>query len=213
MNIDLARFRHTRYTAFKTRYEMGFIYKILAVFLFAGFTGLMAQLRIYLPFTPVPVTGQVLPALLAGFVLGKWYGGFSQLTYALLGGLGIQWGAPKEGMASFTSGGPEWLFGATGGYVLGFIAAAFMIGYFTDNYVRTRTLIPQFIIMLTGVAIIYFIGATWLYYSLGASMSLEKLMAIAVLPFIPADIAKAAAAAVLGSALLPKEPFAHEKDA
>lgn len=210
MNIN--SYKHARYTVFKTRYEMSFIYKIVAVFLFAAFTGIMAQMRVYLPFTPVPVTGQVLPALLAGFVLGKWYGGFSQLSYALLGGLGIPWGAPKEGMNAFTSGGAEWLFGATGGYVLGFIMAAFFIGYFTDSYVKSRTLMPQFIIMLIGVAVIYLIGAVWLYYSLGASMSLEKLMAIAVLPFIPADLAKAAAAALLGSAALPKEPFAREKD-
>jgi biotin transport system substrate-specific component len=228
MELTVDGFKRARYNLFKTRYEMDFVYKLAAAFAFAAFTGLMAQVRIYLPFTPIPITGQVFPALLAGFVLGRWYGGLSQFIYALLGGLGVLWFAPKAGKAAFTSGGVEVLLGPTGGYIAGFVVASFLIGHLTDSYVRSRRLGAQVAIMLGGVAIIYAMGATqfyfvaknspalqeWIMGSLGSSIfGFKETMAVAVLPFIPGDILKAIGAAVLGTALLPKEPFAHEKDA
>jgi biotin transport system substrate-specific component len=227
VELTVDGFKEARFNFFKTRYEMDFVYKLSAALIFAALTGLMAQVRIYLPFTPVPITGQVFPALLAGFVLGKWYGGLSQLLYAGLGGLGIAWFAPKVGKAAFTSGGVEVLIGPTGGYIAGFIVAAFFIGYLTDNYVRARRLVPQLAIMLGGVAIIYAMGAiqfynfaksspalqSWIMSSLGATtFGFRETLAAAVLPFIPGDILKAVGAAVLGTALLPKKPYAQEKD-
>jgi biotin transport system substrate-specific component len=226
MTVD--GFKEARFNFFKTRYEMDFAYKLGAALIFAALTGLMAQVRIYLPFTPVPITGQVFPALLAGFVLGKWYGGLSQLLYAGLGGLGIAWFAPKDGNAAFSSGGVEVLMGPTGGYITGFIVAAFLIGYLTDTYVRARQLVPQLVIMLGGVTIIYAMGAiqfynfaksnpplqSWVMNSLGTTtFGFRETLAAAVLPFIPGDILKAVGAAALGTALLPKKPYAQEKDA
>jgi biotin transport system substrate-specific component len=227
MEITLSEFKRARYNFFKTRYEMDFVYKVGAAFILAGFTGLMAQTRIYLPFTPVPITGQVFPALLAGFVLGKWYGGMSQLFYAMLGGLGIPWFAPKAGESIFTSGGVNVLIGPTGGYIAGFIVAAFMIGQLTDSYIKSRGFKNQLFIMLGGVAIIYTLGALQFYYfatnspalqdwimmSLGSTtFGFKETVFAAVLPFIPGDILKAVGAALLGTALLPKESFAREKD-
>jgi biotin transport system substrate-specific component len=235
MEFFSGRFENAKFNFFKKRYEMDFVYKVGAALFFAAFTGLMAQVRIYLPFTPVPITGQVFPALLAGFVLGKWYGGLSQLLFALLGGLGIPWGAPSAGAGAFTMGGFAWLVGPTGGYIAGFIAAAFVIGYLTDSYVGARKLIPQLAIMLSGVVLIYFLGSTWFFLgstwfyiyakgspalqnwvltTLGASsFGLRETFYAAVLPFIPGDLIKAVGAALLGTSLLPKRPFAREKDA
>jgi biotin transport system substrate-specific component len=228
MELTVDGFKRTRYNFFKTRYEMDFTYKIAAALLLATFTGLMAQVRIYLPFTPVPITGQVFPALLAGFVLGKWYGGMSQLLYAVIGGLGLPWFAPKVGKAAFTSGGVNVLLGPTGGYIAGFILASFLIGHLTDTYLWSRRIVPQLAIMLSGVALIYTTGAIQFYYfakstpalqnwvmtSLGSStFGFKETMAAAVLPFIPVDVLKAIGAALLGSAILPKKPFAAEKDA
>lgn len=227
MELTMDGFKRARYEFFKTRYEMDFVYKVAAATAFAAFTGLAAQVRIYLPFTPVPITGQVFPALLAGFVLGRWYGGLSQLIYAALGALWIPWFAPKAGKAAFTSGGVEVLLGPTGGYIAGFVAAAFLIGHLTDSYVAARRPKAQLAIMLGGVAIIYAMGAAQFYYvaratpalrewvmtSLGTTtFGLRETLAAAVLPFIPGDILKAVAAAGLGTALLPKEPFADERD-
>ena len=228
VEITINGFKEARYNFFKTRYEMDVVYKIGAAFLLAALTGIMAQMRFYLPFTPVPITGQVFPALLAGFVLGKYYGGLSQFLYAALGGLGLTWFAPKAGQAAFTSGGMNVLLGPTGGYIAGFIAASFLIGHLTDTYVGARKIKAQLVIMLAGVAVIYTIGAiqfynfaktnpplqNWVMSSLGTNtFGLHETLSAAVLPFIPGDIVKAVAAAAFGTAILPKKPFAEEKDA
>lgn len=228
MELTIDGFKEARYNFFRTRYEMDFVYKVGAAFVFAALTGLMAQVRFYLPFTPVPITGQVFPALLAGFVLGKWYGGLSQMLYAVIGGLGLAWFAPKTGAGAFTSGGVEVLLGPTGGYIAGFVIAAFLIGHLTDSYLWARRPLPQLLIMLSGVLVIYAMGATQFYYVAKASPALQKwvmgslgtqtfgfreVMAAAVLPFIPGDILKAVGAAALGTTLLPKKPFAEERDA
>jgi len=228
LEITINGFKEARFNLFKTRYEMDVEYKVGATLLLAAFTGIMAQMRFYLPFTPVPITGQVFPALLAGFLLGKYYGGLSQFLYAALGGLGLNWFAPKAGNAAFTSGGMEVLIGPTGGYIIGFIVASFLIGHLTDTYVGARKIKAQLAIMLAGVAIIYAIGAiqfynfantspalqNWVMSSLGTdTFGLRETLSAAVLPFIPGDILKAVAAAALGTAILPKKPFAEEKDA
>lgn len=228
MDINVFDLNNASYRVFKARYEMDLIYKLGAVVIFAALTGFMAQIRIYLPFTPVPITGQVLPALLAGFALGKWYGGFSQILYAVIGVLWIPWFAPKAGNSVFSSGGIEVLLGPTGGYIAGFAMAAFMIGYLTDTYISSRRLLPQIFIMLTGVMMIYLVGATqfylvakstpplkeWILNSLGSnSLGIKEVLLTAVIPFIPGDIMKALLAAGLGSVFLPKTSFAAEKDA
>jgi biotin transport system substrate-specific component len=228
METTVDGFKRVRYNLFKSRYEMDLAYKVGAALALAAFTGLMAQVRIYLPFTPIPITGQVFPALLSGFILGKWYGGLSQLLYAALGGLGLAWFAPKAGNPAFSSGGLEVLLGPTGGYIAGFVIAAFFIGHITDTYIRSRSLGPQLAIMLGGVVIIYAVGATqfyfiakdtpavqeWIMKSLGSSsFGLKETLLTGVLPFIPGDVLKAIGAAIVGSALLPKEPFAEERDA
>ena len=81
-------YRYTRYNFFKWRYELNVAHKVVLAISFACLTGLMAQMRIYLPFTPVPITGQVLAVLLAGVLLGKRYGGLSQVFYVGIGAAG-----------------------------------------------------------------------------------------------------------------------------
>lgn len=78
-----------------------------------------AQLRIVLPFTPVPITGQTLAVLLVGATLGKNRAGISMLLYL---GMGL------AGMPVFASGaqGLAYLSGATGGFLIGFVAAAYL---------------------------------------------------------------------------------------
>ncbi|GBE19057.1 bioY family protein [archaeon BMS3Abin16] len=120
------------------------------------------------------------------------------------------------------------LLGPTGGYIAGFIVASFLIGHLTDTYVGARKIKAQLVIMLAGVAVIYTIGAiqfynftktnpplqNWVMTSLGTNtFGLRETLSAAVLPFIPGDIVKAVAAAALGTAILPKKPFAEEKDA
>lgn len=202
------RYRNARHDFHRWRYEAEFVHKVALALGLAAFTGLAAQLRLYLPFTPVPVTGQVFAVLLSAVVLGKVWGGLSQVLYTAIGAMWIPWFAPGDGQGAFSSGGFEVIFGATGGYIVGFIVAAFVIGWIVDSYVaarRIRMLLPAF---LLGTAIIYVFGWLWLANVTGMSMGVafEK----GVLPFVGVDVVKAAAASALYTGLLPKRSIGAE---
>jgi len=192
-----------RLSIFRWRYEAEFHHKFLLALVFAALTGAGAQLRLYLPFTPVPVTGQVFFVLLSGAMLGRNYGALSMLLYAALGALGMPWFAGGKA-------GVEVLLGATGGYILGFILAALLVGHLTDTCASSRQPLSQLSIMLAGVGIIYLSGALQLMHVLGISKG--EALAKGVLPYIPGDIVKALAAAGVGALLLPRSPLGHEYD-
>ncbi|MEK7848036.1 MAG: biotin transporter BioY [Chloroflexota bacterium] len=200
----MERYRVARYTLFRWRYELGVVEKVALALGMAAFTGLMAQLRVPLPFTPVPITGQVFAVLLAAVLLGRWYGGLSLALYAGLGGAGVGWFQGwKGGVGVLTS--------VTGGYIVGFMVAAFVVGWLVDRYVGIRSFPPLLGLMLVGVGIIYLFGAVWL--SIVLNTGLMKTLSLGVFPFIPVDLGKAAAVAAIAYALLPKAAFNGEVDA
>jgi biotin transport system substrate-specific component len=159
--------------------------------LLAAVTGLAAQFRIPLPFTPVPLTGQVLVVLLSGIVLRGYYGGLSMTFYLILGFAGVPW------FTGWTTGN---LLGPTTGYLIGFIPAALFIG---RTFVRTHRLMSQIGLMMIAVLIIYFFGA--LHFAFAMKTSLGRTLVMAILPFIPLDLGKGLAAALLGRAAAPRE--------
>lgn len=174
-------FRHIR--------EANVAFKVSLAFLFACLTGASALLRFYVPFTPVPFTLQVLVVLLSGALLGKYYGGLSQVLYDSLGVVGIPW---------FTS--PAALTGITGGYIIGFVMAAVAVGWLTEKKALQRfphSLVPA----LIGLALIYVCGA--LQFSLLMHTGLTETLLLAVAPFVVLDMVKAAAAAGIMAVLLP----------
>ena len=197
------RYRYQRYRAFSWRHSLSVAQKVGLALTVACLTGLLAQLRFYLPFTPVPVTGQVFAVLLSGVLLGKWYGGLSQGLYVGLGACGLPW-------FSGWSGGIGVISGFTGGYLIGFILAASFAGWLTERRVATRSFLPQLGLMVTSIVLIYGFGAAWISaLSLGGFTAIMKM---AVLPFIPLDIIKAVAAAGIACAILPKEAYDGEVD-
>lgn len=210
MEITIDSYRHVRLNFYRWRCESSFVYKLALAFAFAGFTGISAQLRLYLPFTPVPVTGQVFAVLLSAVVLGRWFGGLSQIVYTAIGVLWIPWFAPKTGMAAFSNGGWSVIVGATGGYIIGFIFAAFVVGLLTDSFVKARKIRALFPIFLLGIGIIYVCGAVWLGYVL--DIGIKKAIVLGVLPFIAVDIGKAVGCSILATAILPKEKYCREVD-
>ena len=205
----VTRYRELRYNFFKWKYESSFAYKFMLALFFAGLTGIGAQVKIYLPFTPVPITGQVFIVLLTGVLLGR-YAGLSQGLYVGLGAMGMPWFAPKAGMPIFSNGGLSILTGVTGGYLIGFVVAAGVIGWFVDRFVRVRTFSFQFCLLLFGVAVIYTMGALQLSFFLGTGF--QDTLVKGVLPFIPGDIIKALGVLALAVALLPKESYNGEVD-
>jgi biotin transport system substrate-specific component len=168
----------------------------------AALTGLMAQVRIPLPGTPVPVTAQTFAVLLAGTLLGRGWGGISQAMYLGLGALGLPWFAGW-------SGGYGAIWGPTGGYLIGFIPAALFVGHFADSFLRSRRL-PAFlaIMMVANFGLIHIPGLLHLrlWYQMvgGTKLGLSYLLMAGMVPFIAGDAIKVVAASAVASVVAPR---------
>ena len=138
---------------------------------------LLAQLKV--PLWPVPVTGQTFGVLLVGAALGSRLGAITALTY-------IAWGA--LGFPVFAAGGagPASLFGPTGGYLLGFVAAAFVVGRLCERG-WDRRILTTAAAMLLGSAVIYLTGILWL----SRFVEWNRVLELGVLPFLVGDLLKA----------------------
>ncbi|MEE8420872.1 MAG: biotin transporter BioY [Dehalococcoidales bacterium] len=197
------RWRLARYNAYQWRVELSLVKKIALMVGMAAVVGLAAQVRVPLPWTPIPITGQTFAVLLAGIVLGRWWGGASLAFYAGAGAMGMPW---------FTgwSGGMGYLAGPTGGYIIGFVLAALFVGHLSDRYVQSRRFLPMLGVMLTAnFALIYIPGLLQLYLWLnlvqGGTVSVYAVLGMGLLPFIAGDIIKAVAAGGAAWGLMPKQ--------
>jgi biotin transport system substrate-specific component len=176
--------------------------KLSLAFGFAMITGVLAQVRIPLFFTPVPITGQTFAVLLAGVLLGSRFGSVSQLLYVGLGVLGTPWFTGSKG--GFAS-----LAGPTGGYLLGFIVAAYFIGFVTERWPSARNLLPLIALMFAAnFLLIYGLGLAqlkiWFTFFFHSPKSWSAVFSMGCLPFIAGDIVKIVAAALIAKALLRK---------
>jgi biotin transport system substrate-specific component len=187
-------YRQTFDIAFKWIGERTLWHKIALSLGFALVTGVMAQIRIPLPFTPVPLTGQVFAVLLSAVFLGG-YGALSQLFYVILGIIGIPWFS--GGLGGFAV-----ITGLTGGYLIGFIPSAMLVGWFTSRYAFFRKFHYQLLLMMAGVVVIYILGSAQI--AILIRLSLVDTIRLAVLPFIGVDLMKAAIVACISTSILPK---------
>jgi len=146
---------------------------------------LSAQIAIPLPFSPVPVTGQTFAVLLMGALLGSRRGALCVLTYLAEGASGLP-------VFSFGRAGLGHLAGPTGGYLVGFVAAAFITGCLAERG-WDRRLWTTAIAMLLGSIAIYAFGLPWLAAFVGGG----KAVALGLKPFIAGDIYKLVLAAIL----------------
>jgi len=160
--------------------------------LFAALTAIGAFIKIPLPISPVPITLQVFFVLLAGLVLGARWGGTSMTVYVILGIIGLP-------VFSGGSSGLGVLFGPTGGYLLGFIAGAFVIGLLYKRTGSTR--VGAIIAMSAGLIVIYLMGVIQL--SSAAQMPIQQAVAVGVLPFLIGDAIKIAAALIVADRIRP----------
>ncbi len=161
--------------------------------LLASLIGAFAYVTIPLPFSPVPLTLQVLGVFLAGLILGPKWGTLSILLYLTAGALG----AP---VFSGGSAGLGALQGPTGGYLWSWPLCTLAIGLIVHRGTEVRDLstvsIPVIVVsLLSALAITYAIGTLWL----GWVLSLEPTVAIAqgVLPFLPNGVLQIVAAIVI----------------
>lgn len=150
----------------------------------ACFVGLMAQIAVPLPWTPVPLTGQTLAVLCAGAALGPVRALSAMALYAAAGVAGLPW---------FADGQAGW-GGASFGYVLGFVVAGAIVGALAARGADRSPLraVPA---MLLGTVTIYAVGVPWLMASL--HVGIGEAIQLGVRPFLGGDLVKVALAAGL----------------
>jgi biotin transport system substrate-specific component len=176
-------------TLYRWREEANVATKVGAALLFALLTALAAQMRLLLPFTPVPFTGQVLVVLLGAAVLGR-YGVLSQGMYLGLGA-GLGWFSGMVGTAA--------LCGMTGGYLMGFLVASFILGELVER--KRGWSLPEIVsAMSLALLTIYALGAFQLAVVLG--LGVEEALVLGVLPFLIVDGLKVAMASATASLFL-----------
>ena len=139
---------------------------------FAILTALSAQIRIVIPISPVPITGQTFVVLLSGLILGSTFGAISMLMYLFIGMSGLPFfSAGVAGLAILKS--------PTIGYIIGFFLAAYIVGAFAAKPVLA---------ILLGSLTIYIAGVSGLMIILNTSFS--NALAIGVVPFLIGDAIK-----------------------
>lgn len=161
------------------------------------YAALMAALTaagayIAIPIGPVPIVLQNLFVMLAGLLLGGRWGLVSIGVYLLAGAAGLP-------IFAGGTGGVGKFVGPTGGYLLGFAAAAYLIGLISE-WGRGRVVIDV-LAMVAGTAIIYAFGVSWLKVITG--MSLSKAISVGMLPFLIGDALKIAAAVPIARSIRP----------
>lgn len=153
----------------------------------AALTGVLAQVAVPVPFSPVPFTGQMLGVFLTGAVLGRKLGVVSVLSYVLLGVLGLPVFA--RGMS-----GASVLLGPSGGYLVGFVAGVYVLGLVVERGAEDDSAYLRFTGgMLLCLMITYLFGLVQL--GLVMNLSFKEALLAGAAPFIPADVVKALLAA------------------
>jgi biotin transport system substrate-specific component len=149
--------------------------------------GLVAQLSIKLPFTPVPVTGQTLGVLVIGGALGSVRGALSMLLYLVWGAVGLPFFAEGRSGIELLA-----LSSATGGYLWGFVVAGYTVGLLAERK-WDRGIGSSLGAMLVGEVIIFAFGVAWLSQAL--DLSLQDGLEAGLYPFVVGDVIKLAIAA------------------
>jgi len=160
---------------------------LITAALFASIIGILAQISIPLPFSPVPITGQTLAIGLAATILGRKYGTISVLIYLAIGAIGVP--VYAEFSAGFSA-----LIGPTGGYLIGFIPTVLIIAYYIEK--TSFTVLQVFIANTIGMLVTLLFGTIWLKISL--DLGWKAALTGGFYPFIILGLVKAYLASTIG---------------
>jgi biotin transport system substrate-specific component len=148
-----------------------------------------AYIAIPIPISPVPIVLQNLFILLAGLILGPWWGLASVAVYILLGVVGLP-------VFAGGTGGLAHLIGPTGGYLIGYMPAVVVVGLIGSPRVigppRVTSIVLDFLALIVGSIVVYLCGVSWLIYGIG--MPLSRALVVGVIPFLVGDALKIAIA-------------------
>ena len=173
----------------------GLAVRAASVLFITVLTAAAAQISFPLPFTQIPFTFQPMVVLVGGLVLGSRLGFTSQVLYLMAGVAGL----PVFATSATLPPGFLRLLGPSGGYLMAYPLAAFVVGSLAERGLAKRYA-SSVAAMLVGLAVIYASGTLWLAYfarlaSASAAVGLSAALATGVYPFVLADLAKLAAAA------------------
>ena len=172
--------------------RLGILADVLLVLAGTGLVAGAAQISFMIPSTPVPVTGQTFAVVLVGAALGS-VRGFASLSLYLFAGMLLPF---------YASGGKgiDEITGPSGGYIIGFVAAAALTGFLAERGLD-RKLFSAIGAMFIGNVIIYLCGLPWRATNLNVNFA--KTMEYGLNPFIVGDVIKLCiAGAVLPTAWL-----------
>jgi len=161
--------------------KTAWIYDVALVAGFSLVIALGAQVAIPLPFTPVPVTLQTLAVLVTGCLLGSGRGALAVICYLCEGFAGLP-------VFSGGTAGISHLLGPTGGYLLGFVAAAFIVGVLAERG-ALRSRLGTLAALVAGNLVLYVPGVVWL----GAYTGMSRAVSLGFVPFVVGDLLKTAA--------------------
>ena len=175
---------------------------VALIVIFSLLTAGMARFSVQLPFTPVPITGQTLAVLLAGAALGSRRGAAAMVLYAVAGSQLPFFAGGGNAIFHWQAGSAGYIFGitsgtsglvwdlASGGYIIGFIPAAFVVGYLSERgWDRKSWMI---VAMLAGNIVLYIPGLLQLSFFVPN----DKVMEYGLYPFIAGDLIKLYIAAI-----------------
>ncbi len=161
------------------------IYQMILISIFAALTAVGAFISI--PIGLIPISLQNLFTFLSGMVLGSKLGAFSQLIYLLLGAVGLP-------VFSGFRGGLGVLLGPTGGFLIGFVISAYVIGKLIEK-LKEAKIWSYFTVGLLGVVIIYITGVAQLLII--TRIGIKEAVMVGVIPFLPGDCLKVVTASFL----------------
>jgi biotin transport system substrate-specific component len=154
------------------------LYRVIVVLAASWLIAVSAQISFRLPFSPVPVSGQTLAVLLTGLFLGRKFGVLAVGAYLFQGAIGLPF------FAGGTSGAAV-LLGPTGGYLFGFLAAAYTVGMLAELH-HMRSPYRAAALLLLGNLIIYAFGLVWLARFVGEA----QVLSMGLIPFLVGDLVK-----------------------
>ncbi|RQG97900.1 biotin transporter BioY [Natrarchaeobius chitinivorans] len=159
----------------------------------AALLGATAPVSIPIPISPVPITLQVLFVFLAGLYLGPVWGPFSVLLYLTAGAVGLPvFAEMKSGIGI--------LFGQTGGYLWGYVVAAWLIGVMVHRGTELRDPAEQplpivVVALVASMVVIYGMGVGYMAWLL--ELELLEAVAMGMVPFLVGDLLKMVAAVAI----------------